>query len=55
VAQKVGSQPYLDQVAQQQVTVNPRYGVLDPKQKLIVSDESGSLAKPAPPTPTPTP
>jgi hypothetical protein len=55
VAQKVGSQPYLDQVASQQVTVNPRYGVLDEKQKLIVTDQSGSLARPASPTPTPTP
>ena len=55
VAQKVGSQPYLDQVAAQQVTVNPRYGVLDEKQKLIVTDESGSLARPASPSPTPTP
>jgi hypothetical protein len=55
VAQKVGSQLYLDQVAQQDVTVNPRYGVLDPKQKLIVPDESGSLARAASPSPTPTP
>jgi hypothetical protein len=55
VAQKVGSQPYLDQVAQQQVTLNPRYGVLDEKQKLIITDQSGSLARPASPTPTPTP
>ncbi len=55
VAQKVGSQSYLDQVAQQQVTVNPRYGVLDEQQKLIITDESGSLAKPASPSPTPTP
>ena len=55
VAQKVGGQPYLDQVAQQQVTVNPRYGVLDEKQKLITPDQSGSLARPASPSPTPTP
>jgi len=55
VAQKVGAQPYLDQVAQQQVTVNPRYGVLDEQQKLIVTDESGSLARPASPSATPTP
>ena len=55
VAQKLGAQPYLDQVAEQQVTLNPRYGVLDEKQKLIISDESGSLAKPASPSPTPTP
>ncbi|GAA3576652.1 hypothetical protein GCM10022197_37330 [Microlunatus spumicola] len=55
VAQKVGAQPYLDQVAQQQVTVNPRYGVLDEKQKLIVPESSGSLAKPASPSAAPTP
>jgi len=55
VAQKIGSQPYLDQVAQQQVTVNPRYGVLDEKLKLIITDQSGSLARPASPSPTPTP
>jgi len=54
VAQQVGSQPYLDQVAKQQVTVNPRYGVLDPQQKLIITDRSGSLAEPASPSPTPT-
>lgn len=55
VAQKVGGQPYLDQVAQQQVTVNPRYGVLDEKQKLVDGEKSGSLARPASPSPTPTP
>ncbi len=55
VAQKVGSQPYLAQVAQQRVTVNPRYGVLDEAQKLIVTDKSGSLAAPASPSPSPTP
>ena len=55
VAQKVGSQPYLAQVAQQQVKVNPRYGVLDESQKLIVTDRSGSLAAPASPSPSPTP
>lgn len=55
VAQKVGAQPYLQQVAQEKVTLNPRYGVLDEQQKLIVTDQSGSLAKPASPSPTPTP
>lgn len=55
VAEKVGSQPYLEQLAQQKVTVNPRYGVLDDQQKLINSEQSGSLAKPASPSPTPTP
>lgn len=53
VAQKLGPQAYLDRVAQQDVTLNPRYGVLDPAQKLIVSDQSGSLAKPASPSPAP--
>ena len=55
VAQKVGAQPYLDQVAQQKVTLNPRYGVLDEQQKLIITDRSGSLALPASPSATPTP
>lgn len=53
VAQKLGSQVFLDRVAQQDVTLNPRYGVLDPAQKLILSDQSGSLAKPAGPSPAP--
>ena len=53
VAQKVGSEAYLKRVSEQQVTLNPRYGVLDPQQKLIASDQSGSLAKPVPPAPTP--
>ncbi len=55
VAQKVGSEPYLEQVGQQQVTLNPRYGVLDEQQKLVDSGRSGSLARPASPSPTPTP
>ncbi|SEQ94037.1 SurA N-terminal domain-containing protein [Microlunatus flavus] len=55
VAQKVGSQPYLEQVAQQKVTVNPRFGVLDEQQKLVNGDQSGSLARPSSPSPTPTP
>lgn len=55
VAQKIGAQPYLAQVAEQKVTLNPRYGVLDEQQKLIITDQSGSLAKPASPSPSPTP
>lgn len=55
VAQKVGSEPYLQQLQQQKVTVNPRYGVLDEQQKLINTEQSGALAKPASPSPTPTP
>jgi hypothetical protein len=34
------------------VTLNPRFGVLDPNQKTIITDKSASLAKPMPgPTP----
>lgn len=51
VSTKLGAEAYLAAVAQQDVTLNPRYGVLDPAQKLIVTDESGSLAKPGTPTP----
>jgi hypothetical protein len=47
VSKKVGSAAYLAAVEQQQVTLNPRYGVLDEKQKLIITDKSGSLADPA--------
>lgn len=50
VANKVGPEAYLQAVSERPVTLNPRYGVLDPKQKLIVTDQSGSLAKPVPPT-----
>lgn len=51
VSTKLGSEAFLAAVAEQDVTLNPRYGVLDPRQKLIVGDESGSLAKPVSPTP----
>ena len=53
VAQKIGGDAYLKRVGEQQVTLNPRYGVLDPQQKLIVTDQSGSLAKPVAPAPSP--
>ena len=52
VAQKVGSDAYLTEVGERSVTLNPRFGVLDPAQKLILPDQTGSLAKPAP-APTP--
>jgi SurA N-terminal domain len=55
VAKKLGAQPYLDEVRNRPVTLNPRFGVLDPTQKLILSDRTGSLAQPPTPTPTPTP
>ena len=51
VPSKVGAEAYLKAIGEQTVTLNPRYGVLDPAQKLIVTDQSGSLAKPvAPPS-----
>jgi SurA-like protein len=54
VAQKVGAEAYLAEVRERPVTLNPRFGVLDPAQKLILGDRTGSLAKPAPaPAPTP--
>lgn len=48
VSGKVGSEAYLAAVSDAQVTLNPRFGVLDPKQKLIITDKSASLAEPAP-------
>ncbi len=53
VAQKVGIEAYLNAVRDVPVTLNPRYGVLDPTRKLIREGESGSLAKPVIPAPTP--
>ena len=52
VSQKLGSEAYLAAVAKQQVTLNPRFGVLDPNQKTIITDKSAALAKPMP-SPTP--
>jgi hypothetical protein len=48
VAGKIGSAAYLAAADDQQVTLNPRFGVLDPKQKTIITDKSASLAEPAP-------
>jgi hypothetical protein len=53
VSQKIGADAYLKRAGEQQVRLNPRYGVLDPQQKLIVADQSGSLAKPVAPSPSP--
>jgi hypothetical protein len=52
VSDKIGSAAYLAAVGGQQVTLNPRFGVLDPNQKTIIADQSASLAEPAP-TPSP--
>jgi hypothetical protein len=49
VAEKLGAEAYLKAVSEHPVTLNPRFGVLDPGRKLIVPDQSGSLAKPASP------
>jgi hypothetical protein len=54
VSDKLGGAAYLAAVAKQPVTVNPRFGVLDPNQKTIITDKSASLAQPLP-TQTPTP
>jgi hypothetical protein len=48
VSGKIGSAAYLAAVSDQQVTLNPRFGVLDPNQKTIITDQSASLAEPAP-------
>jgi hypothetical protein len=48
VSGKIGSAAYLAAVNDQQVTLNPRFGVLDPTQKTIITDQSASLAEPAP-------
>jgi hypothetical protein len=52
VAGKLGSEAYLAAAAKEPVTLNPRFGVLDPNQKTIINDKSASLAKPVA-TPTP--
>lgn len=48
VSQKIGSAAYLAAVGEEEVTLNPRFGVLDPNQKTIIADKSASLAEPAP-------
>ena len=47
VSQKLGAEAFLAALRSQRVTLNPRYGVLDPAQKTIVSGQSGSLSVPA--------
>lgn len=49
VSEKVGAEAYLAAVREQPVTLNPRFGVLDPAAQLITSaEQSGSLSRPAP-------
>jgi hypothetical protein len=47
VSKKLGSAAYLADIEKRKVKLNPRYGVLDPKQKVIVTDQSSSLSQPA--------
>ena len=47
VAERLGPEAYLAEIERRQVTLNPRYGVLDPAQKTIVTGQSGSLSQPA--------
>lgn len=51
VSTKIGAAGYLAEVEKRSVKLNPRYGVLDPKQKTIKENETGSLSRPAPQTP----
>ncbi len=47
VAKKMGAKAFLAELEKRSVKLNPRYGVLDPKQKTVVADQSGSLSQPA--------
>jgi hypothetical protein len=49
VSSRVGAEAYVAAVQKSSVTLNPRFGVLDPAQKLITSvEQTGSLSEPAP-------
>lgn len=48
VSQAVGAQAYLQAVQGIDVELNPRFGVLDPAQKIIADGQSSSLSQPAP-------
>jgi SurA N-terminal domain len=49
VSDRVGAEAYVTAVRDSSVTLNPRFGVLDPAQKLITSiEQTGSLSEPAP-------
>ncbi len=53
VASTLGSEAFLAEIAERDVTLNPRYGVLDPEQKIVVTGQTGSLSQPAEPAPAP--
>jgi hypothetical protein len=48
IAKRLGAKAFLAEVDKRRVKLNPRFGVLDPKQKTIVTDQSGSLSEPGP-------
>jgi hypothetical protein len=52
VASRLGEQ-YFTEIGKINVTLNPRFGVLDPQQKTIIENQSSSLALPAAAAPTP--
>ena len=52
VASRLGQQ-YFTEIGKINVTLNPRFGVLDPQQKTIIENQSSSLASPAAAAPTP--
>lgn len=47
VADKVGAEQYLAEVAKTPVRLNPRFGTLNEQDKTIVDSSSGSLSQPA--------
>lgn len=47
VANTVGTEAYLRDLQATEVTLNPRYGVLDPATKTIIDGQSASLSLPA--------
>ncbi len=53
VAERLGAEAFLAEVAKREVTLNPRYGVLDPAQKTVVSGQTGSLSEPVEAAPAP--
>ncbi|CAA9299362.1 MAG: hypothetical protein AVDCRST_MAG61-847 [uncultured Friedmanniella sp.] len=53
VSSEVGTDAYLAELKARKVKLNPRYGVLDPEQKILVTGRSGSLSEPAEAPPAP--
>ena len=47
VAERLGAEEFLAEIGRRDVTLNPRFGVLDPATKQIAEASSGSLSVPA--------